>query len=104
MARMRREQIEEMLATEPNDPFLRYGLAMEYVSAKDDEGALQRFRELFAVAPTYVPGYLQAGQALVRLGRNGEAAALFRDGIAVARQQGDLHALGEMEGMLAELE
>jgi hypothetical protein len=59
---------------------------------------------LFAVARTYVPGYLQAGQALVRLGRINEAAALFRDGIAVARQQGDLHALGEMEGMLAELE
>jgi predicted Zn-dependent protease len=104
VAKTRREQIEEMLATEPKDPFLRYGLAMEYVSAKDDEGALQRFRELFAVAPTYVPGYLQAGQALVRLGRVKEAAALFRDGITVARQAGDMHALGEMEGMLAELE
>ena len=104
MAKTRREQIEEMLATDPNDSFLRYGLAMEYVSARDDEGALQRFGELFAVAPTYVPGYLQAGQALVRLGRTNEAAAMFRDGIAVARQRGDLHALGEMEGMLAELE
>jgi Tfp pilus assembly protein PilF len=104
MAKTRREQIEEMLATDPNDPFLRYGLAMEYVSAEDDEGALQRFRELFAVAPTYVPGYLQAGQALVRLGRTAEAATMFRDGITVARQKGDLHALGEMEGMLAELE
>lgn len=104
MAKTRREQIEEMLAMDPNDPFLRYGLAMEYVSARDDEGALQRFRELFAVAPTYVPGYLQAGQALVRLGRINEAAALFRDGIAAARQQGDQHAQGEMEGMLAELD
>jgi Tfp pilus assembly protein PilF len=104
MAKTRREQIEEMLVTDPNDPFLRYGLAMEYISAKDDEGAVQHFRELFTVAPTYVPGYLQAGQALVRLGRSAEAAAMFRDGIAVAQQQGDQHALGEMEGMLAELE
>src|SRR6202023_699921 len=62
----RKQQIEEMLVAEPTDPFLRYGLAMEYMSQGDDEGAVRCFRELFAVAPDYVPAYLQIGQALIR--------------------------------------
>ncbi len=102
-AKTRQQQIEEMLADDPNDPFLRYGLAMEHVAAKDDEGAVRCFRELFAVAPTYVPAYLQAGQTLTRLGRPEEAAEVFRQGMTVAQQQGDQHAYGEMEGMLAAL-
>jgi Flp pilus assembly protein TadD len=96
----RREQIEDMLRDDPNDPFLRYGLAMEHASAGDDEGAVRCFGELIAVTPTYVPAYLQAGQALTRLGRTEEAAAVYRQGIAVARQQNDQHAAGEMEGLL----
>src|SRR4051794_7977065 len=104
MAKTRKEQLEELLADEPKDPFLRYGLAMEHVSLGDDAGAVACFGELFAVAPEYVPGYMQAGQAFVRLGRVEEARTTFRDGIAVARKQGDQHAAEEMQGMLASLE
>ncbi len=103
-AKTRMQQLEEMLADDPADPFLHYGLAMEHVSAGDLKGAVQRFRELFAVAPTYLPGYMQAGQTLARLGRADEAREVFRQGIAVAQQQGDQHALGEMQGMLEDLE
>jgi thioredoxin-like negative regulator of GroEL len=103
MAGTRRQQLEEMLRDEPNDGELRYFLAMEYVSEGDNEGAVRCFRELFAVAPTYVPAYLQTGQALVRLGRTEEAAEVLRRGITVARQQSNDHARGEMEGLLASL-
>ncbi len=100
----RKQQLEEMLAEEPNDPFLRYGLAMEYVGAGDDEGAVRCFRELFAASPDYVAAYMQAGQALARLGRTAEAKEVFRQGIDRAGKQGDQHAAGEMEGMLDALE
>jgi Flp pilus assembly protein TadD len=96
----RKQQLEEMLADDPSDPFLRYGLAMEYVSAGDDEGAVRCFHELFAAAPDYVAAYMQAGQALARLGRTAEAKDVFRQGIERATRQGDQHAAGEMEGML----
>ena len=33
-----------MLEEEPNDPFLRYGLAMEYVSEGDNESAVRCLR------------------------------------------------------------
>jgi Tfp pilus assembly protein PilF len=100
----RKQQLEEMLAEDPKDPFLRYGLAMEYVSAGDPETAVRCFRELFAVAPAYVPAYLQAGQVLARLGRATEARDVLREGMAVAAREGDQHAHGEMEALFDSLE
>lgn len=104
MTKTRKQQLEEMLAVEPNDPFLRYGLAMEYVSAGADEDAVRCFRELLNVNREYVPAYLQLGQALTRLGRPTDAADVYRRGVAVARQTGDAHAAEEMQGFLATLE
>jgi Flp pilus assembly protein TadD len=102
----RMEQIEAMLAEDPADPFLRYGLAMEHVGQGDDEAAVNVLKDLIArtAADPYVPAFLQAGQALIRLGREPEAAAVLRQGIEAARRAGDLHALGEMQGFLATIE
>ena len=96
----RKQQIEEMLADDPNDPFLRYGLAMEYVSAGQDEEAVRCFQLLLQTTPDYVPGYMQAGRALTRLDRLEEARKVYQTGIAAARQKGDLHAAEEMAGFM----
>lgn len=96
----RKQQIEEMLADDPNDAFLCYGLAMEYVGAGQDEEAVRCFRRLLEANPDYVPGYMQAGRTLVRLDRMDEARAVFQAGIATARAKGDLHAADEMAGFL----
>jgi len=99
----RKQQLQAMLAEDPNDPFLRYGLAMEYLSEGADAEAVRCFAELRAVSPDYVPAYLQEGQVLIRLGRVDEARAVLRQGIAVAQRQGDAHAAGEMQGFLDSL-
>jgi predicted Zn-dependent protease len=99
----RQLQLEALLADDPNDPFLRYGFAMEYVSSGDDESAVGSLRELIAATP-YVPAYLQAGQALVRLDRIDEARGVLKAGIAAAAKQGDSHAEGEMRGLLESLD
>jgi hypothetical protein len=96
------EQIEAMLAEEPDDPFLRYGLAMEHAGAGDDAACVAVLRDLIARTADnpYVPAFLQAGQALVRLDRIDEAADVLRRGIDAARRAGDTHAQGEMQGLL----
>jgi Tfp pilus assembly protein PilF len=99
-AKSRKEQIRDMLVEDPKDPFLRYGLAMEYVGEGNDPEAVNCFRELLAANPDYVPAYLQAGQALTRLDKAADAREVFRSGIAVAQKLGDGHAAGEMEGFL----
>jgi predicted RNA polymerase sigma factor len=96
----RKEQIEELLKDDPNDPFLRYGLAMEHVSAGNDTEAARCFQGMFKDLPGYVPAYMQGGQVLSRLGRVDEARAAFERGIAAARQQGNMHAAEEMQGMI----
>jgi len=96
----RKQQLQTMLEEDPDDPFLRYGLAMEYVSEGDNESAVRCLRELIGRTPDYVPAYLQAGQALTRLDREEEARGVYRAGIAVAQKKGDQHAAGEMEQFL----
>lgn len=100
----RRQQIEAMLAEEPNDPELRYMLAMEHVSAGDDLGAVRCFEELISVAPDYAPAYHQAGRALQRLDRTDGARAMLLKGIPVAQKQGNHHAAGEMTELLESLD
>ena len=110
MARTPRlERFEAMLAETPDDPELRYAVAMEYASAGDDAGCAARLRELIArhAASPYIPAYLQAGQALARLDKSDEAAEVLREGIEAAARVGTpdaLHARGEMMGLLATVE
>ncbi len=102
----RMERIEALLADDPDDSFLRYGLAMEHASVNDDTQCVAVLRELIArsAAKPYIPAYLQCGQALARLDRNEEACEILRAGIAAAHIVGDAHAEGEMQGLLASLE
>ncbi|MGL4549818.1 MAG: tetratricopeptide repeat protein [Gemmataceae bacterium] len=99
----RKEQIEALLKDDPDSSFLRYGLAMEHASGGDDPAAVAAFREVMARDADYVPAYVQAGRALIRLGDDDGAKAVLRDGIAVARRVGDDHAAGEMAGFLESL-
>jgi hypothetical protein len=99
-------QIEAMLADDPNDPFLRYGLAMEHASTGDDAACVDVLNDLIGrtAAEPYIPAYLMAAQSLVRLDRIPEACAMLRRGIGAAGKTGDLHAQGEMQGLLDSIE
>jgi hypothetical protein len=99
----RREKLEALLADDPGDVFLRYGLALELEKEGDHETSLARLRELQSDKPPYVPAFFMAAQQLVRLERIEEARSALRDGVEQARQQGNAHAAGEMSELLASL-
>jgi tetratricopeptide (TPR) repeat protein len=92
--------LREVLAANPNDAFARYGLAMEYSTSGNLEGALAEFKMILQHNPDYVPAYQMAGQMLLNAGRIEEARKMFDDGIASARRTGNQHAASEMQGML----
>jgi len=96
--------IEALLVETPDDPELRYMLAMEYAGGGDDAEAVRRFEELISVAPDYPPAYHQAGRSLQRLNRIADARAMLQRGIPVAQRQGNSHAAGEMMELLQNLE
>lgn len=99
----RRARIEAMLADDPQDQFLRYSLGMELDKEGLHDNSLDVLSTLTRDERPYVAAFFMAAQQLVRLQRIAEARSYLRDGIEVARQQGDLHAAGEMSEFLASL-
>lgn len=93
----------EILAQNPNDPFARYGLAMEYSNQGEVDRALEEFGKLLSANPDYTAGYFMAAQTLAKAGRTDEAKQMLGKGITSAQRTGNSHALSEMEAMLVEL-
>ncbi len=100
MSAARREKIEALLQQSPDDAELIYALALEHVSEGTLDHGLTLLQELNRTLPTYIPAHVQAGQLLLKLGREDEARAAFTTGIEQARRVGDHHAAGEMAGFL----
>jgi thioredoxin-like negative regulator of GroEL len=103
MASSRLEKIQAMLADNPDDVFLRYSLAMELQKAGRHQESLSGLGELMGGETPYVPAFFMAARQLANLGELDEARGMLRAGIEQAREQGDLHAAGEMSEFLASL-
>ncbi|HEX9102086.1 MAG TPA: tetratricopeptide repeat protein [Polyangia bacterium] len=95
--------IKKIADSQPNDPFPRYGLAMEYKNAGQAEEAHATFTELEAKWPDYVAAYLMHGNLLASMHKLADARAIYDKGIAAARKKGDAHSLGELESALMNL-
>jgi Tfp pilus assembly protein PilF len=100
----RLEALERLVAQQPKDSFLRYGLAMEYRNTGDLARAAAEFRKLIDADPDYVPSYFHAGQTLERLGRAEEARECYRQGIESATRKGDRKTRDELQGALDMME
>jgi len=99
----RRQRLENFLVTNPNDPFTRYGVALECVREGDLAAAESHFRSLIESNPDYVPGYQMFAQTLAQNDRSEEAKSILTQGIQVATRQGNQHARSEMEALFADL-
>jgi tetratricopeptide (TPR) repeat protein len=95
--------LEKMTAAGSRDPFVWYGLAMEYKSLGRPDDAVTTFDALHRLDPAYVPQYLMCGTLLVELGRAADARTWLTEGAQAARAKGDSHALSEIEDALARL-
>jgi len=95
--------IQKIVEQQPNDPFARYGLAMELKNLGQHDAARAEFEELERRHPGYVPQFLMHANLLSDMKRTDEAKAVLRRGIEAARKAGNGHALSEMEGALDQL-
>jgi thioredoxin-like negative regulator of GroEL len=100
----RRLMLEQSLDENPEDAFLRYGLAMQCLREGDVEEGRQRLRSLIDDDPErQIAAYQQLGQSYADSGEAEEAAATLRLGIAKAQAGGDGHAAAEMGQLLDSL-
>jgi len=99
----RRQKLEEFLATNPNDAFTLYGLALECMNVGDTASAEAYFRSLLQSNPDYVPGYQMYAQTLAQNERPDDAKIILQQGIQAATRAGNQHARSEMEALLSDL-
>ncbi|MCS7017184.1 MAG: tetratricopeptide repeat protein [Gemmatales bacterium] len=99
----RRQKLEALLTDEPNDPFLKYALAMECAAQGDVPAAVDWFERILREHPEYIPAYHQYGKMLLQLGHQEQAQAILQRGIREALRSGDTHAAEEMEALLTGL-
>lgn len=99
-------RLDDLLAitAKSKKPLPWYGLAMEYRGLAELDKAVETFKKVHGLDATYVAAYFMCGQVLAEQGKNDEARAELQQGIAMARQVGDAHALGEMQGLLDTLD
>ena len=100
-------RLDQLLAfhkEDPDDSFVRFALASEYVKLKRWEEALMAFNDLYEKDPSYVGLYYHYGKLLHGLGKPDKAAAVYREGIAVATRITDFHARSELQSALLEME
>jgi predicted Zn-dependent protease len=95
------ERMRKFVDSRPDDAFPRYGLAMEYTKLGELEAARAEFEELKRRHPDYLPLYYQHGMVLLKLEQVPEAVRVWREGIAVSAEKGDLHTRGELEAAIA---
>ncbi len=92
MSNTRITRLLEFLENEPNDPFLNYALATEYVVLGERALALTYFEDLISKHPDYVGTYYHLGKLYETLGRKEEAITTYKNGIEVANKQQNAHA------------
>ncbi len=97
------ETIKSMLATSPEDVFLRYSLGMEYLSAGQADEAVAEFRACIACDAGYLPAYVEAGKALRQAGKFDEAREIFTTGRQLAEAAGDSHMSDHIRQQLESL-
>jgi len=104
MAVNRLARLLQFLEEDPDDPFVRFALASEYLKAGDLDASLEWFEALARDHPDYVGTYYQLGKLYHRLGREEEALKAFEDGIQAASRVNDFHASSELRSAKMEIE
>lgn len=99
MSSNRLEKLLDFFKNEPQDPFLKYALATEYLVMNEQDKALSFFEDLVQNHADYVGTYYHLGKLYEQLDRKADAQRTYEQGMQIARQLKDLHALSELQGV-----
>jgi tetratricopeptide (TPR) repeat protein len=99
----RLEKLLEFIKNEPDDPFLKYALATEYLRINETGKALEYYEDLVNMHPNYVGTYYHLGKLYEALNRKEDAIVTYETGMKITREQRDNHALSELQAVYNEL-
>jgi tetratricopeptide (TPR) repeat protein len=99
MHRNRLQKLLDFQKNEPNDPFLKYALATEYLSSNEPDKALLYYEDLLQNHADYVGTYYHLGKLYEALDRKDEAISTYQKGMLAARKSNDMHAFSELQAV-----
>jgi tetratricopeptide (TPR) repeat protein len=102
MSNSRLEQLLHFYNDDPTDPFILYGLALEYQKI-DIRKAEELFDKLVNEYMDYLPTYYQAANLKSQIGKTDEAISLYIKGIELAIHKKDTTTQRELQSALEEL-
>jgi predicted Zn-dependent protease len=98
------ETFEKMLAQGKDSAMLRFSLGNECHRAGRVEDAIGHLRACLALDPHYSAAWKLLGRFLTEAGQEREALKVYRQGVAAAREKGDMQAMKEMQVFARRLE
>jgi len=99
----RLSQLLQWLAESPNDPFLLYALATEYLPI-DTSQSLFYYEKLLSEHPSYTATYYHLAALYVALEQMENARTTYQKGIEVCEKQAERHNLMELRRAYQEFE
>lgn len=96
-------KLRKLLALDPADTFLLYGLAQEHAKLGEHADALALYDRLLSIDPNYFYAYYFKAKALVALARLSEARQAISTGLHAATAAADAKAANELAALELEL-
>jgi Tfp pilus assembly protein PilF len=97
------EKLQEMLAENPKDCFLRHALALEMVKMGEDTKAQKIFESILTDEPQYIASYYQLAKLLERLNNKEKAIEYYEKGMQEAKAAKDTRTYNELKSAYEEL-
>ena len=98
----RLDKLLEFLQNEPEDEFLQYALATEYLRLNETDKALTYYENLVDKHPDYVGTYYHLGKLYEALNRKSDAISTYEKGMEIAKSKRDNHAFSELQAVYRE--
>ena len=90
--------LSSLLSSQPDDPFIRYALALEVL--KDDLSlSMKHFDVLLEKFPDYLPTYYQVSSILIDMDHLEKAKEILIKGIALADNLGENKTKSELKSL-----
>ncbi len=98
------DNLLKLLQSGQDSALLRFSLGGAYLKQKQPDEALEHLEKAVELDPGYSAAWKLYGKALTQTGNEAQAEEVYRKGIAVATEKGDIQAAREMEVFLKRLQ
>ncbi|MES2265852.1 MAG: tetratricopeptide repeat protein [Bacteroidota bacterium] len=95
----RLDKLLAFIQNEPEDEFLKYALATEYLRLNDTGKALSYYEDLVNNHPGYTGTYYHLGKLYEALNRKDDAIAIYEKGMEITKAKRDMHAFSELQSV-----